>query len=156
MSERVVHAELFAAVGRRVIAVMGLGLLGMICAKLGIDAITTSPFSGLFFVGLAGAAGYSAWKLWEATSGGLLVTEKGLEDSKGRVLARMDQIARVENGLLAMKPTNGFLLPLHPSAERGWAPGLWWCTGRIMGGGGVTNAGAAKAMAEVRRELIRR
>jgi hypothetical protein len=63
----------------------------------------------------------------------------------------------VERGAFAFKPSNGFLVRLDKPLGRGWAPGLWWRLGRLLGVGGVTSASQSKAMAEILSlELARR
>ena len=61
----------------------------------------------------------------------------------------LDEIARVERGTFAFKPSNGFVIRLNAPAARVWAPGLWWRFGKRLGVGGVTPAGQGKAMADV-------
>lgn len=67
----------------------------------------------------------------------------------GRPLALMEDIQEIERGMFALKPSNGFVVRLKTKAAPAWAPGLWWRTGRRLGVGGVTSAGAAKAMADL-------
>ena len=87
--------------------------------------------------------------MWRATGRTIRLTEAGLEQSDGRILVAMDEIAGVERGLFAAKPSNGFLIRLERSYPLAWAPGLWWRWGRRLGVGGMTRAGEAKAIAEL-------
>jgi hypothetical protein len=64
------------------------------------------------------------------------------------VIARWDEIKRVERGALAFKPSNGFLLTLEQPQPRAWVPGLWWRVGRRVGIGGITPAGEGRYMAD--------
>jgi hypothetical protein len=41
------------------------------------------------------------------------------------VLARIDEIASLDRGTFAFKPSNGFLLRLSRKGTRVWRPGLW-------------------------------
>ena len=74
---------------------------------------------------------------------------EGLRDGNGRLLCRMDQIAGVDRGAFAFKPSNGFLVKLKEPMPRVWQPGLWWRLGRRIGVGGVTPAGQGKFMADM-------
>ena len=56
----------------------------------------------------------------------------------GPSLHNLKNIARVERGLFAFKPSNGFLILLNNPMSRAWHPGLWWRFGRRIGIGGVT------------------
>ena len=49
----------------------------------------------------------------------------GLYFEDGRVLAAMDDILRVERGVFAFKPSNGFVVSLQNKTERAWIPGLY-------------------------------
>ena len=69
-------------------------------------------------------------------------------------VAAWDDIARVERGAFALRPSNGFLLHLHAPGPRAWAPGLWWRLGRRLGVGGVTAAGQSKGMAEILTAML--
>ena len=78
----------------------------------------------------------------------LELTATELRDDTGAVLALLSDVAQVERGAFAFKPSNGFTLVLKTKQPRAWAPGLWWRLGRRVGVGGVTSAGQAKFMAE--------
>jgi hypothetical protein len=141
---------------RRAMAAAMLGALGLLLVWLGL---TTQPAAGWRVVLLAFGIG-ALWvmvRLWQATQGELRLTEAGLMDDAGRVLAPMEAIEAVERGAFAFKPSNGFLVRLDKPLGRGWAPGLWWRLGRLLGVGGVTSASQSKAMAEILSlELARR
>lgn len=83
-----------------------------------------------------------------STAGKIVLTEEGLFDSDGRVLAPIDEISGVERGVFAMKPSNGFVVRTSTARGRAWAPGLYWRLGRRLGVGGVTAAHQTKFMAE--------
>jgi len=100
----------------------------------------------LAFGALALALG---WRFWRATAPALVLTPEGLGDTEGREIARLDDILAVERGMLAFKPSNGFLLRLARPGSRHWSPGLWWRLGRRVGVGGVTGAGETRAMADL-------
>lgn len=130
----------------------GLGLL------LSLGAI-------LIWVALAHPPADAGWRMFLLVLGGLVLalteamrratrrrielTAEGLRDSGGRLLAAMEDIAEVDRGLFAVKPTAGFLVRLRRPAPAAWAPGLWWRVGRSLGIGGVTGRAEARAMAEI-------
>ena len=101
----------------------------------------------LFATGLA--AGWAALSMWQATAVGILLTEEGLVQTDGTLIAAMDEIAHVDRGVFAVKPSNGVVVRLASRHPYGWAPGVWWRTGRRLGVGGVTSAAGAKAMADI-------
>ncbi|PHQ81352.1 MAG: hypothetical protein COB65_10235 [Thalassobium sp.] len=89
-----------------------------------------------------------AERMRRATTTVIELTKDGLRDSTGVLDIPFDQMLRVERGVFAMKPSNGFVLITRDKGASGWAPGLWWRVGRRLGVGGVTAAGAGKFMAE--------
>lgn len=89
-----------------------------------------------------------AEKMRRIGAGWVELTETELRDHTGRTLALISDIARVDRGALAFKPSNGFVLKLKTKQPRTWLPGLWWRIGRRVGVGGVTVAPQTRAMAE--------
>jgi hypothetical protein len=96
------------------------------------------------------------WVLWGgyrmhvATSEQIILTRKALLSASGEVLARVDNVARVNRGVFAFKPSNGFLVRLKtPEGPAAWRPGLWWRRGTYLGVGGVVPGGQSRAMAEI-------
>lgn len=143
-----VYARLSASPARRGFAVVVLGTLGALVLLLA--ARTPPPLPGLaLMVALALASLWLAGRLWRATALSVELTEAGLVDSAGTLIAAWPEIEAVDRGALSFKPSNGFLLRLRRPMPRDWAPGLWWRVGRRVGIGGVTPAPQAKAMAEV-------
>ncbi len=131
---------------------MALGILwalGVMLVYLGF----TAPLEGLggrvAFIGLGAAAMFFADKLRRATLLQIEMTEEEIRDTDGRLICRLDNIKAVERGMLAFKPSNGFLLTLHEPMERAWAPGLWWRFGRKVGIGGITPGSQGKFMADL-------
>ncbi|MGR3757515.1 MAG: hypothetical protein ACU0AT_09855 [Tranquillimonas sp.] len=136
--------------------VLGAALLASLGALLVWLAFATAPAPGWRAVLLIVGAG-SLWlsvRLWQATARGLVLTGAGLTEEDGRPVAPLDQIAGIERGTFAFKPSNGFLLRLHDTAPRAWAPGLWWRIGRRVGVGGVTSSNEAKFAAEMLSSLL--
>ncbi len=142
-----VYARLSASPARRGFAVMVLGAVGALVLVL---AFNRPPGAGALAMMVALALGclWLAGRLWQATALSVELTEAGLCDSAGTVIAAWTDIAGVDRGALSFKPSNGFVLRLHKPLPRDWAPGLWWRVGRRVGIGGVTPAGQAKVMAE--------
>ena len=141
-------ARLDASAPRRLLGTGILGALGLLLLWLG----AAGPEGGVWRLvfALCGALfGAVALALWQATRHGIVLTETGILDTSGRVLAPMEDIAAVDRGMFAMKPSNGFVLRLNRPTERGWAPGMWWRFGRRLGIGGVTRAAEGRAMADI-------
>ncbi len=144
-------AELRPSPGRRIFGAASLGVLGFLLVYLAAAAMT--PLGGLGYrlaLLIAGVAGlWLAWRLWQATGDRILLTEEAVQLGSGRVLARLDEIARVDRGMFVFKPSGGFLILRKTKGPGGWAPGLWWASGKRIGVGGTTRAAEARYMAEV-------
>ncbi|SHJ15218.1 hypothetical protein [Wenxinia saemankumensis] len=145
--------DLAAAGPRRVAAVAALALLGLVLVWLGLGAAPVEgreshPLGRVALLALGVLALVGAEAVRRATARALILDRTGLHDDRGRMLARWEEIARVDRGAFAFKPSNGFVLHLTGRAPRGWAPGLWWRIGRRVGIGGVLNARASRVMAE--------
>ncbi|MEM9318975.1 MAG: hypothetical protein AAGA70_08195 [Pseudomonadota bacterium] len=158
MDERVI-SRLTPRPARRALAVGSPAGLGLVILWL---AAAQPAGSVLLLIGLlvlaAASLGFS-FRVWRATAVSLELTETGLREAGrgGRVLCLLTDVDHVERGLLAWKPSGGFAIHLTASAERTWAPGLWWRGGKRVMVGGATNGGEAKAMADLMRlELLQR
>lgn len=92
--------------------------------------------------------------MWTGTTHALELTDRGLVQSDGTVIAEMDNIASCDRGMFAFKPSNGFLIRLKASADHGWVPGLWWRIGKRIGIGGVTQPAHAKMMADTLSAML--
>ncbi|MDB9943667.1 hypothetical protein OAD19_01330 [Octadecabacter sp.] len=132
---------------RRYFAYGAVFILG---AMLILLAFVQPPAFGwqVFLIALGAGTLVVAERLRRATMLGLIMTETDLRDTRGQILTTLDNIKSVDRGAFAFKPSNGFVLRLHNSAPRVWAPGLWWRFSTRIGVGGVTPAGPAKYMAE--------
>lgn len=129
--------------------------LGIIClAALAVTLVWVvfagRPSMGYQVAFLAGGvlAFWGAARLHLATRDRIILTNKVLKTESGRVLTQVDNVRSVERGAFSFKPPNGFVVRLKKPAGRGWAPGLWWQYGRVIGVGGVVSAGQSRAMAE--------
>lgn len=146
-NERIL-AEVHASASRRVIGISMLVFLGGLLIYVAMD---TAPEPGwqIFLVATGVAALWLATKMVQATRGVLTLTETELRDSDGTVLARIDDITKIDRGMFALKPSNGFTLLLKESGPRCWRPGLWWRLGRRVAIGGVTPGSQTRPMADL-------
>lgn len=147
-------AELDPSGPRRWLAVALLLSLGGLVLYL---AFAQPPASLLWQIFLIGMGLFSLWfahRLQMATTRKLWLTKEALMDSDGTVLARVEDIVAVNRGMLALKPSNGFMLQLKNPAPREWQPGLWWRLGRRVAVGGVTPGSQARPMADVIAVMI--
>ncbi|MEM6372316.1 MAG: hypothetical protein AAF727_06000 [Pseudomonadota bacterium] len=143
-----VLATITASPGRRI---LGIGSLWILSLMVIYVAIATPPELGwqIFLLVLGGGSIWIAELMRRATSVTLELTRSELRDTQGFVLAKMDEVASLDRGMFAFKPSNGFLLRLNGKKPRAWRPGLWWSLGSRVGVGGMTPAHQAKFMAEV-------
>lgn len=136
----------------------GIGLLSL--AGLGgmllYSAFNRSPDAGwqiaLALVGLGFIA--IAEVMRRSTASAVQLTDEALCDTDGRVIVRIDEIERIDQGAFAVKPSNGFLLKTNRRVPRGWRLGLWWSLGRRIGVGGMTPANETKLIAEIIRAKL--
>lgn len=143
-----VLATITASPGRRI---LGIGSLYVLSLMVIYVAFAQPPAFGwqIFLLALGGGSIWIAEQMRRATSVTLELTQTELRDTGGTVLARMDEVAGLDRGMFAFKPSNGFLLRLSGPKPRAWRPGLWWSLGSRVGVGGMTPAHQAKYMAEV-------
>lgn len=137
---------------RRWLGFLALAGLGILCLSLALQP--GAVVWQLFSLCLAGLAFFASNRLRLATRDSIVLTRTQLRTGSGRVLAHISNVKGVERGALAFKPSNGFLVRLHEPEGRGWAPGLWWQRGRLIGVGGVIPGGQARAMAELLGALL--
>ena len=114
--------------------------------ELMVQRVGTLLFAALLFV--------NAYVTWRATKVGIVLTESGLRDGTGRVLAEVANIREVARGALSMRPSQGFTVVLRSGMTVAWVPGLWWRVGKRVGIGGLTPPGPAKLMAEAISALL--
>ena len=151
MSDDVVM-EIRPSIFRRWMALIALGGLSIIL--LGVAIGDLPDLWRLFFVLIA------VWVLWSgnrlrlSTLNGLVLTRSALSTSTGEVLVKVENIQKVERGVFAFKPSNGFLVRLIEPAPKGWAPGLWWRFGTRLGVGGTLSGGQSRAMADLMSALV--
>ncbi|MFW2543310.1 hypothetical protein ACN2XU_11760 [Primorskyibacter sp. 2E107] len=142
-------ARISASAPRRMIGVGALlGLGGLL-----LYVALATPMNSVLWQGVLLLCGlvalWASQMMWKATGITLILTEDGLFEDTGTVLALMDNIAKVDRSPFALKPSNGFLVLLKEPAPRAWRPGLWWRTGKRVAIGGVTSGGATKPVADI-------
>ena len=149
-----VIARVRASAGRRFFGCGTLLALGALLVLFGFTRAETGLGYRLFLV--LGGAGVlaAATIMWRSTLIAVELTVEGLRDTTGRVLAPLDDIVGVDRGVFAFKPSNGFMVRRKTAGLKGWCPGIWWATSKMLGVGGVTPAGEAKFMAESLSMLI--
>lgn len=136
---------------------MGVGtlaLLGGLFVLLAAQSGAGAPAMAALLVVLGLATLGVALRMWRATRVSLHLTRAGLHSSDGQIIAPLAQIASVDRGMFAYKPSNGFLLRLREAAPMGWAPGVWWRLGRRVGVGGTLSGAQTKPMAEMIQALM--
>ena len=152
MAETLVRLE--AAQSRRmfgVIAMIGLGL-----ALLYIVA-TYPPSKPVALISLMATGVAFIWastRLYRATTNVILLTREAIITESGRTLCRIDDIANVDRGFFAFKPSNGFLIRVKTPQGRSWAPGMWWSFGKNIGIGGVTHPRQGKEMVSIIQMML--
>lgn len=152
-SDPEILASVKASAGRRF---LGLGSLYILSLMVIYVAITNPPELGwqVFLFALGGGSLWISEMMRRATSHRIELTLEELRDSSGVVLARIDEIASLDRGTFAFKPSNGFLLRLSRKGTRVWRPGLWWQLGSRIGVGGMTPGPQTKFMAEMISAMI--
>jgi len=147
-------AKLEPSLGRRWFGVITLSAVGVLLLWIGFVQPPQSLFARIALPVVAVLFFWQAqWNL-RVTKTGLVLTSEGLFDGKGQLVCALYNMMEVDRGVFAFKPSNGFLIRLHEREPRAWAPGLYWRFGRRLGVGGATNAGQARAMADIIDILI--
>jgi hypothetical protein len=145
------HEDVLATVAATSVRrVIGIGLLVVLALIVIYVAIASPPTFGwqLFLVGLGSGALVIARAMWTATRRTLVLTRTELRDDTGLVIVSLDDVASIDRGAFAFKPSNGFLLRLKKPYARDWRPGLWWRVSKRIGVGGMVSMRPAKFMAE--------
>ena len=150
--------EVLATVGatglRRLLGVGMLSVLGALMVYIALAAPPAVPGWQAFLLGMGAASLILAQRMWLATRWQLELRADGLRMSDGTLVAPIDRIVRIERGMFAFKPSNGFILHLSEPLGRRWLPGLWWRLGRRVGVGGVTPRPQTKVMADALQMML--
>lgn len=139
---------------RRIFGIGGLVTLGMIILYVALVSASSSLVTFFTLVIAVLLSFVLAYRMYMATSNILELKRESLVTSSGELVARIDNVERVEMGLFVMKPSNGFLIVLKEPMKRRWQPGLWWRFGRRIGVGGVTSRGEGKIMSDALLQLL--
>lgn len=131
---------------RRWMGVLSLAAVGALMLSLVFEV---DGIMRLLFLGMAVFAFWFADRMRAATADAIELTREELRTRSGRRLATVANVAGVERGAFAFKPSHGFLVKLKEPEGRGWAPGLFWQRGRLLGVGGVIGGGETRAMADM-------
>ncbi|MBA85401.1 hypothetical protein ACSSNL_02625 [Thalassobius sp. S69A] len=143
-----------ASAPRRWLGVGTLGLLGGLLLYVAFAAPPQNLAWLGFLIAMGLGAVFLADRMRRATELSVHLTADGLQDSAGQTIATLDNIARVDRGTFAFKPSNGFILRLTHKDTRQWRPGIWWRFGRRVGIGGVMPGAQTKIMAELLQAMI--
>lgn len=127
------------------------GLVALTAALL-LNMAMTAPPASLLGQGLVWALAalllISALKLWRDTGESLRLVGRRLEDSRGGLVVRLDDVASVTRTHFSFRPSNGFMLNLTREYDPRWCMGLFWCAGKRAAIGGAVSGAEAKRMAE--------
>ena len=147
-------AEVGASAPRRWLAVAMQMTLGLMLLYI---AMNTPPTLGwqVFLILLGIGSLVMSVRTFSASQHRIILTREGLSSSTGEQLIALENIARVERGVFALKPSNGFMVIAKAGgAGRRWQPGLWWRLGKRVGVGGVAPGHQTKAMAQIIEALL--
>ncbi len=135
---------------------MGIIMLAGVGGLVIYVALATppEPMWQAFLIVIGVLALWMAERMRRATEYRLELTQTQLRSSDGEIIALVGDIKKVDRGVFAFKPSNGFMLRTAAPGPRAWRPGLWWRMGRRIGVGGVTSAGQTKAMSEILSALL--
>ena len=147
-------ATLEPSLGRRWFGAIVLGVLGLLLIFVTIRNPPDSVFLKVM-VPLVGALfiWQAQWNL-RVTQHGLYLTKDGLFDAQGTLVCAAYNMAEVDRGVFAFKPSNGFLVRLHEPEPKSWAPGLYWRLGKRLGVGGATHPTQNRELAQAIEVLI--
>ncbi|MCH2095691.1 MAG: hypothetical protein MK160_11320 [Rhodobacteraceae bacterium] len=152
MSEEVL-AKVGASAPRRAFGVATLLILGFLLLYV---AFATPPAFGwqAGLVGCGVVALYVGQGMWRATQRQLILTPEAISDDTGYVIVQVKDVEKVDRGMFAFKPSNGFLIKTKTPQHRAWHPGLWWRMGHRVAVGGVTAGSQTRPMADILAAMI--
>lgn len=152
MAEEVL-ATVKASVPRRWMGVAMLAGVGIIVIYVAFRSPPQLVWQ-VFLIVTGVLALWMAEKMRRATEHSIELTRDELRSTEGITLVRVEDVAAVERGAFAFKPSNGFMIKTHNPGLRMWRPGLWWRLGRRVGVGGVTPGAQSKAMSEILAAIL--
>ncbi len=148
-----VLAVVKASAGRRLLGLVALAGLGILLIYVAFASPPSLMFR-VFLILVGVGALWMADAMRKATASRVELTETGLRDADGTVIALLEDIQGLDRGFFAFKPSNGFLLKIRSRSGNHWRPGLWWRLGRRIGIGGMTPASQTKVMSELLSVLM--
>jgi hypothetical protein len=142
-------ASITPSAPRRAFTVGVMGSLGLLLVLLAFLRPPASFPLQIMLILLGIVALIGCVRMFKATSRGLVLSNADLRDTGGALVASFADIEKVERGVFAFKPSNGFVLRLRSPMPRAWEPGLWWRFGRRVGVGGAISGAEGRQMADV-------
>lgn len=142
---------------RRWTTMVLLAVFAAIFLQVGFELPLERPIAKIGAMLLGLAVIWQGVLIWRAGGRVLELTTSALiETGTGRVLARIEDIDRLDRSIIAWRPATGFLILLkQPASGLSGTPGMWWRIGRRIGVGGITPKLEGKAMAELLDEMLR-
>ncbi|WP_316015267.1 hypothetical protein [Roseobacter sp. HKCCA0434] len=131
-----------------------MALLGVMLLSVVILQPPGSPWALVVLIGAGGIALWQARRLARAGLRSLILTEDAIVTDEGDTLTTYEGIDRIERGIFAFKPSNGFVLILDEPRPRTWVPGLYWQSGRRLGVGGTARAQDTKIAADLIETIL--
>ncbi|MCY3983021.1 MAG: hypothetical protein OXC72_14290 [Roseovarius sp.] len=139
----------------RIFGTGALSILGLFLIWIMLTQSQGGVAWQLFLAASGTGALWLAMNMWRATGGAIELTREVLRTSDGEIIAKIADIASLDRGMFAVKPSNGFTIRLKAGSQSRWKPGLWWRLGRWVGVGGVTSGSQTRAMAHVIYTLMK-
>lgn len=145
-----------ASTVRRSIAAVILAGIGLMVLQYGLSG-SGGGLGSVLALAIGAFGIWFSFSTWNGTDRTIELTSKGIRETGGPLLVRLEDIQAVDRGAFAFKPSGGFVLKLKSSHRRGWVPGLWWRLGRRFGVGGILPSVQTKLMADlIQEELLKR
>jgi len=141
---------------RRTFLLVCMAVLGVLLVWLGFSAAEGGLLIQVILIGLGVLTLAGLPRFYRAASRALILVEAGLVDSDGTMICEIENIASVERGTFAFRPSNGFMIRTKESGAFGWEPGMWWRIGKRLGVGGILNVSQTKLMADMLTAQIHR
>lgn len=141
---------------RRWFSVGVQGVLGCILIYVAFVEPPASIPLQLFLIVIGALALAGCSRAWAAASGAIVLRPEGLVDHEGRMIAALDEIAKVDRALFSFKPSNGFLIKMNTRQARAWTPGMWWRFGYRVGIGGILPGAQTKLVADTLTAMVDR
>ena len=144
--------EIAPSEARRWMAIISMATLSILMFYVAIGDV--SDRLRLLFALMGLGVGWAANHLRKSTVDSVVLTREVVRTGSGRVLTTVDIVARVDRGIFAVRPSNGFVIRLKEPSGHGWALGLWWQRGRRLGIGGTLGGGQTRAMADILGAMV--